>query len=96
MSWLKKIRIWLRQGTCRHEFRMGEQQLTGIPKPPEPAKNASYDVWLKYLSALNKSDWHLKRIRWPCCKCGKVFHAHCGLDIIKHGKIQKRQPDDIL
>ncbi len=22
-----------------------------------------------------------KRVAWPCCKCGKVFRAHCGLDI---------------
>lgn len=21
------------------------------------------------------------RVRWACDKCGKVFHAHCGLDI---------------
>lgn len=21
------------------------------------------------------------RVRWPCDKCGKVFHAHCGLNI---------------
>lgn len=23
-----------------------------------------------------------KRIKWPCAKCGKIFYAHCGVDII--------------
>ena len=22
------------------------------------------------------------RVQWPCSKCGKVFKAHCGLDIV--------------
>jgi hypothetical protein len=25
-------------------------------------------------------------VTWPCSKCGKVFKAHCGLDIVpRHG-----------
>ena len=23
-----------------------------------------------------------KRVSWECFKCGRVFYAHCGLDII--------------
>jgi len=25
-------------------------------------------------------------VRWPCKRCGKVFEAECGLDILKHGQ----------
>lgn len=25
-------------------------------------------------------------VKWSCCKCGKEFHAECGLDILEHGK----------
>jgi hypothetical protein len=28
-----------------------------------------------------------KRIMCSCHKCGKEFHAHCGLDLIKYGKL---------
>ena len=29
-----------------------------------------------------------ERVSWSCAKCGKVFKAHCGLDISpKHGDI---------
>jgi hypothetical protein len=32
------------------------------------------------------------RVAWPCRKCGKVFRAHCGLDISpKHGYIVNQQ-----
>ena len=31
-----------------------------------------------------------ERVLWPCYKCGKVFKAHCGLDISpKHGYIMR-------
>lgn len=25
-------------------------------------------------------------VKWPCDKCGKMFEAECGLDILHHGK----------
>lgn len=78
---------WFKQKFCRHEFRYAGMELTGIPKPPEPDKNAGYQVWLEYLTSLDKSDWHLKRVRWTCCKCDRVFEAHCGLDILRFGKL---------
>jgi hypothetical protein len=84
-----KFREWLRQKLCRHEFRYEDMALTGIPKPPEPDKNAGYQVWLEYLQGLDKSDWHTKRVRWTCSKCGRVFEAHCGLDILQHGRVIK-------
>jgi hypothetical protein len=29
-----------------------------------------------------------ERVSWPCAKCGRVFVAHCGLDISpEHGPI---------
>lgn len=32
------------------------------------------------------------RVTWPCAKCGKVFNAHCGLDISPtHGPIFRRE-----
>ena len=38
---------------------------------------------------LNETAGHYNRITWPCHKCGKVFSAHCGLDITpKHGYIE--------
>jgi len=31
-----------------------------------------------------------ERVEWPCCKCGKIFRAHCGLDITpKHGSVER-------
>ena len=29
-------------------------------------------------------------VSWPCWKCGKVFKAHCGLDILNHGTCTKK------
>ena len=29
-------------------------------------------------------------VTWVCWKCGKVFHAHCGLDILNHGRPEKK------
>jgi len=32
-----------------------------------------------------------ERVRWPCSRCGKVFRAHCGLDITpQHGFLFRR------
>lgn len=34
-----------------------------------------------------------ERVSWPCVKCGKVFTAHCGLDIApRHGFIIPPNP----
>ena len=28
------------------------------------------------------------RVTWPCSKCGKVFRAECGLDVLQHGDVK--------
>ncbi len=78
------MRKWLKQIFCRHQFQYRDMVLTGIPKPAEPT--GGYDEWMKWYQNLDKSDWHLKRVRWPCCKCHKVFEAHSGLEILEHGR----------
>ena len=35
------------------------------------------------------------RIRWHCRKCGEIFHANCGLDILENGTVNNNyQKDD--
>jgi hypothetical protein len=68
---------------------MADLKKTGIPEPPEPTKN-DYNEWNKWYETIYsfKHESHTKRVVWPCSKCGKVFYAHCGLDISpKHGFI---------
>lgn len=32
-----------------------------------------------------------QRVSWSCYKCGKLFKAHCGLDITpKHGYVMRK------
>lgn len=33
------------------------------------------------LKRVNPDSAGTDRVQWPCDKCGKVFNAHCGLDI---------------
>lgn len=76
-------RLFRRQ-VCRHEFRNEDLALTGIPKPPDPAPGATreeLDRWGDEVIG-GKHPWHTERVRWPCAKCGTVFLAHCGLDIL--------------
>lgn len=36
------------------------------------------------------------RVAWPCDKCGKVFRAHCGLDIVpENGPAFRRTPPNL-
>jgi hypothetical protein len=79
---------FLRAVFCRHEFDIDDMVNTGIPYPQEPDKN-DYKAWNKYYQTIYTCDAHLKRIKWPCTKCRKVFYAHCGLDILNHGKLKK-------
>lgn len=72
---------------CKHEFRL--QDLEDAKQEPLPKPTTrGYKEWSEYLTELYKHDSVLKRVKWPCWKCGKVFYAHCGLDIVpKHGRI---------
>jgi hypothetical protein len=29
-------------------------------------------------------------VRWPCWKCGRIFKAECGLDILRHGSVESK------
>lgn len=80
-----------RKVVCAHEFKLKDLDTTNIPEPERPS---GFMVSSKELMAWHQSlythDSHTKRVRWPCHKCGKVFSAHCGLDISpKHGPIVK-------
>ena len=74
--------------SCSHEFRLKDLQLTGIPELPEP-KAKDYKAWQQYYSEIYKHDSHTKRVSLNCRKCGEIFYAHCGLDIISKGKIAR-------
>ena len=91
-SRLKRFVMWLNQRLCPHQFALEDLEKTGIPEPATPIGN-DYTEWLRYHETLMDSDWHMKRVRWPCAKCGKVFYAHCGLDISPaHGPAFRRKP----
>ncbi len=86
--------MWLRRIFCIHKFRLGDQSFTKIPEPTPPPWNAGYDEWSQYLQDRDKHVSHTRRIQWPCAKCGKVFYAHCGLDILsRHGGIFEAKTD---
>ncbi len=88
MNWLRSLRLRLRQWFCRHEFHTSDLTLTGIKPLSAPPRFAPWPEHRDYFFALDKHPSHTKRVHWPCRKCGKSFHAHCGLEILsKHGKI---------
>ena len=72
---------------CKHVFKLEDLELTGIPFP-EKNLDATLREAIDYCSGMYTCDATTKRIRWKCCKCNEVFHAHCGLDILeKQGEI---------
>lgn len=43
------------------------------------------------LELVNRDSHGDDRVRWACDRCGRVFTAHCGLDIVpRHGPIMPR------
>lgn len=89
MNW---IREYIKPYFCKHEFELKDLKKTGIQEPEPPAKSASFDEHCKWHKSLYEGPWYTERVEWPCCKCGKVFRAHCGLDISpKHGFIRPRR-----
>jgi len=75
----------LKEKFCKHEFNLNDLHITGIPEIPVPIKNDYKDYTAYY-----QQDAFTKRVSWKCQKCGKVFYAHCGLDIsLKYGYIVK-------
>ena len=82
--------LCLLRPTCRHKFDMADLKQTGIPEL-EPPKTRGYKEWERYHTEIYKHDSVTKRVRWPCAKCGKVFYAHCGLDIGHEGNIIRKK-----
>lgn len=35
-------------------------------------------------------------VRWPCQKCGKMFEAECGIDILSNGKCVGKWVEPII
>lgn len=82
----------LKNKTCKHEFDLVDLKQTGIPEHDRPSVN-DYKGWVKWYADYYDSDHVQKRVAWPCCKCGKMFYAHCGLDIYKHGTPKRIVPN---
>jgi hypothetical protein len=77
MLFLDKIIKLLKNKYCKHEFIWADLRLSGIPEP---------DWKTLPVNEMYTHDATTKRVQWPCCKCGKVIYAHCGLDILsKYG-----------
>ena len=83
--------IRIKQKICRHNFDLSQLKKTNIPEL-EPPKTRGYKEWEEYFSKLYKHESHIKRVKWPCSKCGKIFYAHCGLDISpEYGSVIRRK-----
>ena len=84
---------WLKRKVCRHEFCLKDLKQTHLPEPVKPVSK-SYAEWSHYLF-LTTHESYIHRVIWPCQKCGKIFYAHCGLDITPfHGPIATPRGDN--
>lgn len=84
---------WFRKKFCKHRFAIEDLIITGIKELPAP-ETGGYDAWIEHFRIVNscKHPSHTHRVYWACDKCGKVFYAHCGLDIIgTHGTMFRRE-----
>jgi hypothetical protein len=68
---------------------MDDLEQTGISELERP-QTRGFDEWEQYFKELYEHDSVTKRVKWPCCKCGKVFYAHCGLDIASSKNLVKQ------
>lgn len=71
---------------CSHEFDWDDLERTNIPPLERPPDYATQAEWNRYYRNRDKHESVTKRVKWPCWKCGKTFYAHCGLNILEHGK----------
>jgi len=93
--WLSALTVKLgffKRAICLHEFDLDDLRVTNIAPPEKPAKG-DYKAWERYHIEYYESDYVRKRVMWPCAKCGKIFYAHCGLDIYAHGRPKRRLPN---
>jgi hypothetical protein len=76
------MKIWenIQKRFCKHEFVLADLALTNIPELEKPKVN-DYQAWVEYYKGIFQHESFTKRVKWPCKKCGKVFYAHCGIDI---------------
>jgi hypothetical protein len=52
----------------------------------------SHEFAIEDLQYLNEYSDGNDRVSWPCAKCGKVFTAHCGVQISpEHGPMFRRK-----
>jgi len=72
---------------CRHKFDMSD--MINIESKLPTYTSWVFDDELQYKR--NLPDW---RIICPCWKCGKVFHASCGIDLLSFGKLELRVTDN--
>ena len=87
-SQFQRVVRWIRQHFCRHTFRLADLQLTGIKEAEKPASSAPYKEQEAWFINRYTEDAFTKRVSWRCSKCGRIFYAHCGLDISpEHGPI---------
>lgn len=86
MTLLRKLFRAIRPAVCSHEFRLPDLRLTGIPEPERPASYSDRRAWEDYYNTIYGHPSVTKRVAWSCAKCHKIFYAHCGLDILSHGR----------
>lgn len=85
---MNKFLTMLFKRLCKHTFDLKDLKQTNIPELKPPTENDS-DKWDHYFKTHTKHESFTKRVKWPCTKCGKVFYAHCGLDILgTYGQIK--------
>jgi len=88
----ERLVMWLRQRFCRHTFAIDDLSLTGIPEQEKPIDQRDYKAWERYWQQYWHGDCNEKRVKWPCSKCGRIFYAHCGLNISPwHGPMFRRE-----
>lgn len=92
---IRKLMRRPRTVVCSHKFLLKDLALTGIPQPLKPESKWNYDAWAKYNNELYNGESFTKRVKWPCRKCGKVFYAHCGLDISPHYGPIVAEPEEV-
>lgn len=88
----KKIKMFLQQCFCRHEFKHEDLKINNAVEPlKEPDDPKDTCAWLEYFDILYTHESNTKRIQCQCCKCHKIFYERCGMYlVIKYGRWAKQ------
>lgn len=70
---IDNIFLWFKQQFCLHHFYT--EDLNEGYTPPQMPEGLTIEEEYRHPAFTH-------RVRWACAKCGKQFHAHCGLDIV--------------